>query len=527
MNLNSFFTKEFVIDGVTTYETSVVLKLSCKNKSSLCPKCGANSERVHSRYSRKLYDLMAFGKQVIIKLSSRKFFCDNLTCVQRIFTERFNTMIKTYSRKTERLKEALIKFAFSLSSEAASRISQYIFPKVSADTFIRLIRKENIEIKANYKNIGIDDWAFRKGSTYGTLICDLETHKPVELLKDRTTKTLSDWLESHKDIEVVTRDRANSYSKAIDDILPSAIQIADKWHVLKNMADVLNSILQSQYTKGITVENTKNTHQENHTKAKPTHQEIQRKERMNKNMELIQETKRLHSCGVKQKDISSSLGISKKTIYRYLRRVEPTYSSAKVRGSLLDEYSKEVEKLLQEGSSPKDILNHIKRCGYTGSESLLRMYLSKLKKIRIESESSFNENISRKLIKRERVFKLFWRNYSDLTEKNQVLLDKIIQSSLELSRIYQSVQSFREIISHKNVDSLSEWVNSNIKSDIIHLKKFAQSLKKDMPAVCNTLKYDYTNAVLEGNVNKLKNIKRMMYGRANFDLLRQRVLYQI
>ncbi|MBC8061321.1 MAG: transposase [Clostridiaceae bacterium] len=125
------------------------------------------------------------------------------------------------------------------------------------------------------------------------------------------------------------------------------------------------------------------------------------------------------------------------------------------------------------------------------------------------------------------MFKLFRRNYDDLNTKNQVLLNEIIKSSFLLSKIYRSVQSFREIIRNKDSDSLLNWINVNIKSEIVHIKKFSQSLKKDAKAVINTLKYEYTNALLEGHVNRLKNIKRMMYGRANFDLLRQRVLYQV
>ena len=117
--------------------------------------------------------------------------------------------------------------------------------------------------------------------------------------------------------------------------------------------------------------------------------------------------------------------------------------------------------------------------------------------------------------------------YDDLSDNNQLLVNELIKSSLILSKIYQAVQSFRVIMRIKDSDSLVHWINDNIKSEIIHIKKFAQSLRKDIKAVSNTLKYEYTNAVLEGHVNRLKNIKRMMYGRANFDLLRQRVLFQI
>lgn len=160
MNFSPFFTKEFVIDGIVTNDSSVSLKLRCGNKSSAYPKCGTTSERIHSRYNRTLQDLMVFGKTVVVQLFSRKFFCDNSLCSRSIFTKRFENLIESYSRRTERLNEALIKFAFSLSSETASRILKYIFPHLSADTFIRIISKEHIEIKSKYKCIDIDDWAF-------------------------------------------------------------------------------------------------------------------------------------------------------------------------------------------------------------------------------------------------------------------------------------------------------------------------------------------------------------------------------
>lgn len=371
MDFNLFFPKEFIIDDIVIEDTSVSLNLTSWKKSSICPNCGASSERIHSRYIRTLQDLTVFGKTVTIKLLSGKFFCNNSSCSRSIFTERFENLVKAYSRRTERLNEALVKFAFSLSSEAASRVSKYIFPKLSADTFIRIIRKEYIEIKSNYKYIGIDDWAFRKGISYGTLICDLETHRPIEILKDRTTKTLADWLKNRKDIEFITRDRANSYSKAVYHLLPSAIQIADKWHLLKNIGDTLNSILQSQYTNGITIENSQRYKEETISKIKSSQQELLRQARMIKNMELIEETKRLYASGVKQKDISVILGISKKTIYRYLRRSEPTYSSAKVRGSNLDEHIKKINELFLAGTSSKDIFLKILECGYVGCESYL------------------------------------------------------------------------------------------------------------------------------------------------------------
>jgi len=265
---------------------------------------------------------------------------------------------------------------------------------------------------------------------------------------------------------LITRYRANSYSKAVDDILPSAIQIADKWHLLKNIGDTLNSILQSQYTNGVTIENSQKHKEEAINNVKLSQQELLRQARMIKNMELIEETKRLYASGVKQKDISVILGISKKTIYGYLRRSKPTYSSAKVRGSILDEHINKINKLFLAGTSSKDILLKIRECGYVGCESLLRTYLSKLKKSKELLNSDNKTNQASRLIKRERLYTIFWKSYDDLTEKNKLILNEVFQSSLQLSKICQSIQSFRAIISNKDSTALINWINDNIKSEI-------------------------------------------------------------
>ena len=171
-------------------------------------------------------------------------------------------------------------------------------------------------------HIGVDDFAFHKGLTYGTIICDLDTHHPVDLLEDRTTNTLTNWLKKHENIEIVTRDRANAYSKAINDTLPSAIQIADKWHLLKNMTNTLSEILKSKYTAGVTIENTTsvNSSSSNEFINITTKYELERESLKIKKMTIINQTKHLHEDGVPLKDIMKSIGISKKTVYRYLKR---------------------------------------------------------------------------------------------------------------------------------------------------------------------------------------------------------------
>ena len=339
MDLNSFFPAEYVISEVDTIQNNIMLKIMSTKKSCKCPICDTESSKVHSLYNRFILDLSIIDKGLSIYLTSRKFVCINRFCHRNIFTERYQTLIMPYARRTHRLNESLKKLAFSMSGEAASRMSQYTLVPLSTNTFLRIIRREPIVINSKYENIGVDDFAFHKGITYGTIICDLDTHKPVGLLEDRTKNTLSDWLKTHIDIKIVTRDRSNAYSKVIDDTLPSAIQIADKFHLLKNMSNNLTEILKSKYTAGVTIENiTSGSHSSVEPLKPTTKYEIEREALKMEKMKIIDKTKKLHEDGVTLRSIMKIVGISKKTVYRYLNRTEAPYSSVKYRGSCLDEY---------------------------------------------------------------------------------------------------------------------------------------------------------------------------------------------
>jgi len=414
MDLISFFPTEYVIKEVGTIQNNITVEIMSIKKSCKCPICDTTSSKVHSHYNRSIFDLSIVDKSLSIYLTARKFFCTNKTCHRNIFTERYQTLIIPYARRTHRLNESLKKLAFSMSSEAASRMSRYTLVPLSADTFLRIIRRETIVINSEYENVGVDDFAFHKGITYGTIICDLDTHKPIDLLEDRTESTLSEWLKDHTSIKIVTRDRSNAYSKAIKDILPSAIQIADKWHLLKNMSNNLSEILKSKYTAGVTIENITSGSPISDDPIKPTTKyESERESLKIEKLKIINETKRLHESGVTLRNIMKTIGISKKTLYRYLKRTEAPYSSVKYRGSCLDEYIAEIDVAFKAKTKSKDILTLIKEKGYRGSDSLLRMHSSKVKK-QINYINTGNV-INKKLYKREKIAKLFWKHYDQLS----------------------------------------------------------------------------------------------------------------
>ena len=200
-----------------------------------CPACEAVCDRVHSQYRRTLADLPAAGRRMVLVLRVRRFFCDDLTCRQRIFGERFDGAIQPRARRTARLDEIVYCLAIALGGRPAASLARRIGVAVSNDTLLRVVRRHGV---ANFPPplvVGIDDWAWRRNHRYGSLICDLERRKTIALLPDRESSTAEAWMRNQPQIVVVARDRGGSYAVATQRALPEAIQVADRWHLMENV----------------------------------------------------------------------------------------------------------------------------------------------------------------------------------------------------------------------------------------------------------------------------------------------------
>jgi hypothetical protein len=210
--------------------------------SAPCPVCGSRSERVHSRYTRTASDLPWRGIAVTLKVRARKFFCDRRSCEREIFCERLEE-IAARARKTGRLEAALVALALELGGEAGARVALELGLRVSADVLLERIRRTPRATAERVKVLGIDDWAFRRGHRYGTILVDLERHEVIDLLEDRQAESVIAWLKRHPEITVITRDRSGEYAEAAGKGAPQATQVADRWHLLHNLADALEEFL--------------------------------------------------------------------------------------------------------------------------------------------------------------------------------------------------------------------------------------------------------------------------------------------
>ena len=518
--------KRLRIDEVVHGDSTghVMLRVSSIAKTSVCPSCSHESARVHSRYQRTLSDLPWQGFQVRVVWATRRFFCDYDLCSQKIFAERQPTIAAAYSRRTERHSLALRCIAIACGGQAGACLAERLGMQTSPDTLLRLARSTAIPNACNPRVVGVDDWAFCKGRRYGTLICDLEGGRALDLLPDRDADSIAGWLRQFTSIKFVSRDRGDIYRKGANAGAPEAIQIADRFHLLKNLREAFARFLEGQTQQirsavarvQLVVGDEPDQHDEPQN-ATTTNEQRRIVENRERRLAKYQEVLELHQQGRSARWIAKQLSIHRSTVQKYLEADTFPERATRNYGSSADAHRDFLWSRWQAGCfNISQLWKEIVDRGFTGSYSSVRRLVSRWKTS--DSTSKQSKTPPKRTPSANQVSWLFFKSEAKLSD-DEVAIKDAIRSAWQIAR------RFVVMIRQRKGEHLTRWVKRATGLQVpSSIRQFAEGLKNDWDAIVAGLTLPWNNGSAEGHINRLKLIKRQMFGRANFDLLRARFL---
>jgi transposase len=424
---------------------------------------------------------------------------------------------------------------------------------LSADTLLRRLRQGAPRAETPHV-LGVDDFAFRKGQRYGTLLVDLERGCPVDLLPDRQAETLADWLKAHPGVQIVTRDRSTEYARAIREGAPAAVQVTDRFHLLSNLREMLERAIDRNrhLLKGIALPpisaglgdptaETDILSRSRQPAKRSSLEQTTRQARYQQRLVLRQQVHALYEEGESILGIAQRLHLSRGTVYRYLRG-QPESAAIRTRhvSSMLDAFLPYLCQRWAEGChNGKQLWREVRERGYRGSRKMVAVWAqhqreapapSTPKKYLIDPPAFSAEDTrpanasSPRLPSSRRTSWFLLRDQHTLSPAEQATLDAIHAAAPELAAIQPLVQQFQRLVKGREAAGFSAWRERALSSALPELQSFVTGLDRDEAAVTAALTLPWSNGPVEGQVTRLKFIKRQMDGRANFDLLRTRVL---
>jgi transposase len=482
-----------------------------------CPDCGTWCTAVHDRYARRLRDAAAGGRRVLIWLMARLLRCGNAECPRASFAEQPQGLAVPYARRTPLLAGQLGAVAAALAGRAGARLARAVLAvQVSRHTLIRVLMALPGPAAGRVRVLGIDDFALRKGRDYATLLVDMETGEPVDVLPDREAGTAAEWLRAHPEVEVICRDRAGAYAQAARDGAPQAVQVADRWHLWHNLCEHAGkAVARHQGCLGgpgcAGPVPPQEPEQEEREAGVPAGLEAVIRERH-------AAVRQLRAGGATLPEAAAALGLSRQLTGRFWR-APGADALLKVRGaSALDPFKPYLRRRWDAGITTIAALHReITALGYPGSEPATYAWLALLKLAAPPTPPGPPG--------KQQVTRWMLTDPARLGDGQQAQLTAILGRCPELETLAGHVTAFAKILTRRDGDRLDGWLAAAETSPgQPELTSFANGIRRDYHAVRNGLTLEWNSGLVEGLNTRTKLIKRQMYGRASFPLLRKRIL---
>jgi transposase len=508
-----------------------------------CRGCGVVSARVHDRYRRRLADLACGGRPVQVVLEACRFRCGNPACPVATFAEQVPGLTSWYQRRTARLRGLLEKVALALAGRAGSRLAAALGTAVSRFTLIRLVRALPDPEAGPVTVLGVDDVAKRKGHSYATVLMDMDSHRLIDMLPDREAETFADWLRAHPGIEVICRDRGGAYARASREAAPAAVQVADRFHLWQDLAEavektVLACIAAMNPPPG------PDSAEDPGTAASPDppaatepdgFRDVHGHQRklVARHRDRYAAVQALRAEGCSTREIARRLGLARNTAAKFASAasIDELLVKATGRPSILDPFKPYLGQRWNDGiTSAAALHEEIRARGWNGGILAVERYLRQFRTAdgrdrQARAQPQLTAPSAPPPPKPRQLTRWIMTHPDHLASDDSTNLARLLDASPKLAAAAAHVRSFADMMTRRQgLLALEDWLTQVETADQPGLHSFARGIRRDQQAVTAGLALPYSSGALEGKNCKIKYLKRLMYGRANFDLLRKMAL---